>query len=85
MEPLLIQDLKEYLAGYPIVIDGSDGLRVQLHTTVRRLSTQQWQTFIDTAEQLADEDPVNQERTLFMISALYGMYQRISELGASDR
>lgn len=40
---------------------------------------------IDTAEQLADENPESHERTLFMVSVLYGMYLRISELAASDR
>jgi len=57
----------------------------QEQTTVRRLSDQQWQTLIDTTEQLAVEDPDAHERTLFMISVLYGLYLRISELAANDR
>ncbi len=57
----------------------------QGHTTVRRLSQQQWQTLIEAAGQMADEKPKSHERTLFMISALYGMYLRISELAASER
>ncbi len=80
--------LEEYTASNPVALIRQKNKFVQKrqgHTTVRRLSTQQWQMVIDTAEQLAEEDPVNHERTLFMISALYGMYLRISELGANDR
>lgn len=34
---------------------------------------------------MADENPNQHERTLFMMSCLYGMYLRISELVATDR
>jgi len=57
----------------------------QVHTRVRRLSQPQWQTVIDTAGQLAEANPRRYERTLFMITLLYGLYLRISELAASDR
>jgi integrase len=40
---------------------------------------------IDTAEQMAADNPGSHERTLFMVSALYSMYLRISELAASER
>ena len=56
-----------------------------LSTKVRRLSQQQWQSVIETVETMAAEAPGSHERTLFMISALYSMYLRISELAASDR
>ncbi len=52
---------------------------------VRRLSELQWQYVIETAELMAIENPLYHERTLFMMSALYGMYLRISELAASTR
>lgn len=52
---------------------------------IRRLSELQWQTVIDTAKKLATENPDVHERTLFVMSILYGMYLRISELAASDR
>lgn len=80
--------MEEYCVSNPVALIRQKSRFVQkrqAHTTVRRLSTHQWQTVIDTAEQLAEEDPANHERTLFMISALYGMYLRISKLGSSNR
>ena len=80
--------LEEYTVANPVALIRQKSKfvqRRQAHTTVRRLSTQQWQAVIDTAGQLAEENPTNHERTLFMISALYGMYLRISELCANDR
>lgn len=53
--------------------------------TIRRLSELQWMYIIETAEQLAAENPTLHERTLFMMNALFAMYLRISELAASDR
>jgi len=52
---------------------------------VRRLSELQWHYVIETAEKMAQENPDVHERTLFIMSALYGMYLRISELAASER
>lgn len=52
---------------------------------VRRLSELQWQYVIETAQIMAQESPEYHERTLFMMSALFGMYLRISELAASPR
>ena len=52
---------------------------------IRRLSTTQWLYVIKSAENLANTDPDNHERTLFIMSALYSMYLRISELCDSDR
>ncbi len=54
------------------------------HTVIRRLSELQWGYLIETAEMMADENKAH-ERTLFMISALYGLYLRISELTATER
>lgn len=51
---------------------------------VRRLSDQQWLTVLKNTELLAASDP-DHERTLFMMTCLYGMYLRISELAATDR
>lgn len=53
--------------------------------TIRRLSELQWTYIIETAEQMAAENPVLHERTLFMMNALFAMYLRISELAASER
>jgi len=52
---------------------------------VRRISNLQWDYVTETAEMLAEEDPVMHERTLFIMNALLGMYLRISELVADER
>lgn len=53
-------------------------------TVVRRLSNQQWQTIIGIAKQRAEID-THHERTVFILSCLYSMYLRISELIANER
>lgn len=58
--------------------------RQQQGRIIRRLSELQWSYVIETVEKAANDDPA-QERTLFIMNALYGMYLRISELAASDR
>jgi len=57
----------------------------QSHPVIRRLSELQWSYLIETAEQLANHDPNQHERTLFIMNALYSMYLRISELVANKR
>ncbi len=52
---------------------------------IRRLSELQWMYIIETAEQMASENPAMHERTLFIMNALFAMYLRVSELAASDR
>lgn len=52
---------------------------------IRRLSGLQWGYVIETAEIMAQENPEQHARTLFIMNALYGMYLRISELVANDR
>jgi len=52
---------------------------------VRRLSPLQWESVMDCAHHLAKMDPEAHERTLFMMSMLYTLYLRISELTASAR
>lgn len=51
---------------------------------IRRLSDLQWAFVIETAEHMAQAKP-QEERTLFILSALYAMYLRISELVVSER
>lgn len=51
---------------------------------IRRLSELQWNYVIETAEIMADENS-NDHRTLFIMTALYAMYLRISELASSER
>lgn len=52
---------------------------------IRRLSELQWQYVIKTAKEMASNNSDIHERTLFIMSALYAMYLRISELTASER
>lgn len=52
---------------------------------IRRLSERQWNTVIKTAEEMATTNPAKYERTLFIMSILYLMYLRISELAESKR
>lgn len=59
--------------------------REQGPTKIRRLSELQWQYVIETAQQMAESSPNLHARTLFIMSALYSMYLRISELSASKR
>lgn len=52
---------------------------------IRRLSQIQWDVVIESAEEMAAQDPATHERTLFIMSALFAMYLRISELVETDR
>lgn len=52
---------------------------------VRRISNMQWDYVLETVEQLAAENPVEHERSLFVMKILFGMYLRISELVADER
>lgn len=52
---------------------------------IRRLSELQWQYVISKAKWMAEQKPDTHQRTLFIMSALYSMYLRISELAASVR
>jgi len=47
---------------------------------VMRLTETQWQKCLETVKEMANESPEKHERTLFIISALYLLYLRISEL-----
>jgi len=82
----LIQE--EYMAYNPVaqIRQKSKFIRKQqTHAVVRRLSELQWSYVIETAEQMAKENPAEHERTLFIMTALFAMYLRISELAASKR
>lgn len=77
-----------YLEANPIsqLRQKSKYIRKQQGTTViRRLSDLQWSYALETAEIMAAERPELHERTLFIMTALYAMYLRISELTASPR
>ena len=79
---------EEYLFANPVALirQKSKFIRKrQLSAPVRRLSMIQWDAVIRTAEQLAFENPAHHERTRFILTLLFGMYLRISELAASTR
>ncbi len=57
----------------------------QKQASVMRLAAQQWKTCLETVKKMADDNPDKYERSLFIISAMYLLYLRISELAASDR
>ncbi len=60
--------------------------KIQEKPKIRRLSELQWHYVIEKAKELADEKSDDySERTLFIMSALYLMYLRVSELVASTR
>jgi site-specific recombinase XerD len=56
----------------------------QTHKTVMRLSENQWQYCLNVAKEMAMQS-IQHERTLFILSILYLLYLRISELVATDR
>ena len=58
--------------------------RQQGQRPVRRLTALQWSIVIETAEKMAKENKEH-ERTLFIMTILYAMYLRISELAVSKR
>lgn len=57
----------------------------QQQSPVMRLSETQWQVCLDTVHHMATHDAKKHARTLFIISALYLLYLRVSELVASER
>ena len=78
---------EEYVHANPVALirQKSKFIRKFGQPKIRRLSELQWQYVIKTAENLADTNPNVHERTLFIISAFYSMYLRISELAANPR
>jgi site-specific recombinase XerD len=79
---------EEYTFGNPIAQIRQKSKFLRKHhgkKTIRRLSELQWVYIIETAEQMANENPAQHERTLFIMNALFAMYLRISELAASER
>jgi integrase len=79
---------EEYVTANPVALIRQKSKfirRQQGPIKIRRLSELQWQYTIKTAKELAEKDPVVYERTLFIMSILYSMYLRISELTASPR
>ena len=79
---------EEYVVSNPVALvrQKSKFIRKQQQNSpIRRLSLTQWDAVLKASEMLALENPDMHERTRFILSMLYGMYLRISELAASDR
>ena len=49
-----------------------------------RLSDEQWQTLLDATKEMADKHPTIHHRSVFIITAMYLMYLRISEFISRD-
>lgn len=82
----LLQEEHVYMNPVALIRQKSKFIRkTQELPKIRRLSERQWHYVIETAEEMAKVHPLLHERTLFMMSILYSMYLRISELAASKR
>jgi integrase len=82
----LLQEEYVFMNPVALIRQKSNFIRKQQNQTqIRRLTPLQWEYVIETANQMASDDPDKQERTLFIMTALYSMYLRISELTASKR
>jgi len=82
----LLQEEYVYVNPVALIRQKSKFIRKQQgQVKIRRLSELQWQYTIKTAKELAEKDADTHERTLFIMSILYSMYLRISELAASPR
>jgi len=78
---------EEVVSANPVMLirQKSKFLRKELISPViRRLSEKEWQTVIEITKEKAAKDKKH-ERTVFILSCLYGMYLRISELTAGQR
>lgn len=72
---------EEYCFGNPVLIAKKDCrhfIKDAQVKDVKRLSEQQWQFLLDTAQSMADSDP-RFERNLFLIASLKTLFLRISE------
>lgn len=79
---------EEYVLSNPVALirQKSKFIRKKQHNPpIRRLSLNQWSAVLESAEFLATQSPEKHERTRFMLSLLFGMYLRISELAATTR
>lgn len=79
---------EEYLLANPVALIRQKSKFVrkrQQNAPIRRLSLLQWEAVLNATEILAAQEPEKHERTRFILSILYGMYLRISELTATPR
>ena len=79
---------EDYLKVNPISLIRQKSKFLQKHAyqaPIRRISNLQWDYVLETVEQMAQENPGEHERSLFVMNCLLGMYLRISELVADER
>ncbi|GGY41925.1 integrase [Bacterioplanes sanyensis] len=79
---------EDYLELNPISLIRQKSKFIQRHAykePIRRISNMQWDYVLDSVNELAQENPHEHERSLFVMHCLYGMYLRISELVADER
>lgn len=79
---------EDYVAANPVALirQKSKFLRRSHNRAhVRRISELQWDYVIETAELMAAGNPAEHERTLFIMTALFAMYLRVSELVTDAR
>jgi len=82
----LVQEEHARINPFALVRQKSRFIRkIQGASKIRRLSELQWQYIVENTQKLAETSPAEHERTLFILSALYAMYLRISELTAHPR
>lgn len=82
----LVQEEHASINPFSLVRQKSRFIRkIQGASKIRRLSELQWQYIVENTKKLAETYPEEHERTLFILSALYAMYLRISELTANPR
>jgi site-specific recombinase XerD len=82
----LIQE--EFISANPIALVRQKSRFIQKSQSsepVRRISNYQWDEVMRVAESLAEKQPEQHERTLFILNCLLGMYLRISELVHDER
>jgi site-specific recombinase XerD len=79
---------ERYLVSNPLELirQKSKYFRKQQHSAqLRRISSLQWQTILNSVSKIEGKTDIWKERTLFILSLLFGLYLRISEVTASER
>ena len=79
---------EEYVLMNPVALIRQKSKFIRKHQglpKIRRLSELQWEYVIKTTHEMAQANPKLHERTVFIMTALYAMYLRISELAANTR
>lgn len=79
---------EQYAMRNPITLIRQKSKFIQRHAyqdPIRRLSNQQCDFLLESCVLMAEENPAEHERSLFIMHCLFAMYLRISELVADER